>query len=126
MRQIICEDCRRRYDYDRDEFCPRCGAFNQPVKTWGEDAQGNVIRVDGVNERNHAGSFVHSEVHREKRVRRAVGMDKGGRAPANRSPAGQKPPQQKRDPMWVIKALFIIIGLALLITWGVPLLLLFF
>ena len=31
MRMVHCEDCRKRYDYDVDGFCPRCGAFNQPV-----------------------------------------------------------------------------------------------
>lgn len=79
MRQIVCEDCKKHYDYDKNEFCPRCGAFNQPVKTWTTDSQGNVRRVDGVNEQNHAGSFAHSEVHKEKRIRQIKGMDKGGR-----------------------------------------------
>ena len=70
MKRIVCEECKKVYDYDRDEFCPRCGAFTPPVRTWGVDAQGNVVRVDGVSEQNHAGSFVHREVHREKAVRR--------------------------------------------------------
>ena len=86
MKRIVCEECKKVYDYDRDEFCPRCGAFNPPVRTWGVDAQGNVVRVDGVSEQNHAGSFVHREVHREKAVRRALGMDwnktRGARRPA--------------------------------------------
>lgn len=88
MRHIVCEECRRSYDYDRDEFCPRCGAFNQPVKTWGTDSQGNIVRVDGLNENNHAGSFAHKEVHREKQVRRASGMD---RRPQDRRPAPPRP-----------------------------------
>ena len=75
MRQIVCEDCGKRYDFEKDDFCPKCGAFNQPVKTWGTDAQGNVVRVDGVNERDHAQSFVHSEVHKEKRARQVQGLD---------------------------------------------------
>ena len=97
MKRIVCEECKKVYDYDRDEFCPRCGAFNPPVRTWGVDAQGNVVRVDGVSEQNHAGSFVHREVHREKAVRRALGMDwnkaKGARRPAPppRRPAGRYP-----------------------------------
>ena len=32
MRMVRCEDCGKRYDYDMDGFCPRCGAFNQPVR----------------------------------------------------------------------------------------------
>lgn len=125
MRRIVCDECRRMYDYDRDEFCPRCGAFNQPVKTWTTDAQGNVRRVDGVNEANHAGSFVHSEVHREKRVRQAKGMDwTGGKRNARQPPpARTAPPQprkQKRDAMWIVKAAFIIIAVAMLISWIIP------
>ena len=119
MRQIVCEECQKRYDYDKDEFCPRCGAFNQPVKTWPTDSQGNVRRVDGVNELNHAGSFVHSEVHKEKRVRQAKGMDwSGGRAKtAPRAqpvrPATQRPKQQKKSMteasktfLWIIAIIF--------------------
>lgn len=124
MRRIVCEDCGKWYDYDRDEFCPKCGAFNQPVKTWTTDAQGNVRRVDGVNEVNHAGSFAHSEVHREKRVRQAKGMDWDGRkkntqqAPAR--PAATQQQKKKMDAMWIIKAAFIIIAVAMLISWIIP------
>ena len=27
MRRIVCDECGKPYDYDRDEFCPKCGAF---------------------------------------------------------------------------------------------------
>lgn len=93
MKRIICEDCKRAYDFERDDFCPRCGAFNPPVKTWGVDGQGNVVRVDGVNEENHGASFVHREVHREKAVRRALGMD------WNKAKAARRPmPPSRRQP----------------------------
>ena len=119
MKQILCEDCGKRYNYEKDEFCPRCGAFNQPVRTWTTDRQGNVRRVDGINEQNHAGSFVHREAHREKRVRRAKGMDwEGGKKDVRQPPRPAR--QQKRDPMWVIKAIFIIIGVGMLIAWILP------
>lgn len=129
MRRIVCDECKKWYDYDRDEFCPKCGAFNQPVKTWGTDDQGNVIRLDGVNEQNHAGSFVHSEVHREKRVRQAKGMDYKGnvtrrpsaRPTPQRQPSRSQPPQRKADYMKLIKAIFIAIGVMMLITWILPL-----
>ena len=97
MRRIVCEDCKKAYDYDRDEFCPKCGAFNQPVKTWGTDAQGNIVRVDGLNERGHAGSFVHSEVHREKNVRKAAGMDWNSQKRPQPRQAAQ-PPRQAQAP----------------------------
>ena len=122
MRRIVCEDCKRVYDCDKDDFCPRCGAFNQPVKTWTTDDQGNIRRVDGVNEANHAGSFVHSEVHREKRIRQAKGMDQKKstrRQPAAR-PAAKQPPKRENDYMGLIKAIFIFIAVSMLISWIVP------
>ena len=90
MRMVICKDCKKRYDYDRDDFCPRCGAFNPPAKTLTVDNFGRVVRVDGINERNHAGSFVHKEAHREKAVRRMTGMDRNAIKQAAGKPVGKK------------------------------------
>lgn len=84
MRQIICHECGKRYRFEEDDFCPRCGAFTPPAKEWDVDAKGNVVRVDGINEKNHAGSFVHKEVHREKAVRMIKGLDRDHRAPAKK------------------------------------------
>ena len=65
--RLVCSECKKVYDYDMDDFCPRCGAYNQPPKA---GAPAAVVRKDGVNEENHKGSFVHREVHREKAQRR--------------------------------------------------------
>ena len=101
MKRLICADCGKRYDFDVDDFCPRCGSFNQPQKKWGFDANGNVIRVDGVNESNHAGSFVHKEVHREKVVRAVKGLERDLLPPAKKvttsKPTKEKPPSVRRD-----------------------------
>lgn len=134
MRQIMCEECKKRYDYDKDEFCPRCGAFNQPVKTWTTDSQGNVRRVDGVNEQNHAGSFVHSEVHKEKRARQARGMDwNSGRAktaqrpqPQPVRPAVQRPKQQKKSMTEASKVFLWIVAIIFFLNFILPLLRLIF
>ena len=32
MRMVRCYACGKRYDYDDDGFCPKCGAFNQPAR----------------------------------------------------------------------------------------------
>ena len=127
MRQIVCDECKKQYDYDRDEFCPRCGAFNQPVKLWTTDSQGNVRRVDGVNEQNHAGSFVHSEVHKEKRARQARGMDWSGKArtaPRQRPvrPAVQRPKQQKKSMPEVTKIFLWIVAILIITNFILPLL----
>lgn len=31
MRKVTCGDCGRVYDYDKDDFCPKCGSFNTPT-----------------------------------------------------------------------------------------------
>ncbi len=89
--RLVCEECKKIYDYEKDDFCPRCGAYNQPGKRWGVDAQGHPVRVDGVNEVNHKGSFAHREVHQEKAKRRALGLDHPKRAPRQ----SQRPPAQR-------------------------------
>jgi hypothetical protein len=126
MRRIVCEDCKRQYDYDKDEFCPRCGAFNQPVKVWGTDSQGNIRRVDGVNEQNHAASFVHSEVHAEKRERRAKGMDPSRPARPQKPPVQQRPQpagaSPKKDNTSTLKVVLWIIATVILVNFLLPLL----
>ena len=74
MRRVHCGECGKGYDYDEDGFCPRCGAFNQPPRSTRVNADGSVVRVDGLNEANHAGSFVHRELHEENRERRNSGL----------------------------------------------------
>ena len=91
MRRVTCTSCGKVYDFDADDFCPKCGAFNQP----GRQSQGTV-RVDGVNESNHQGSFAHQEVHREKRVRRARGLDRDPLPRAKPAPPPM-PAQQQRQ-----------------------------
>ena len=76
MRRVGCYDCGKSYNYDEDCFCRNCGAFNQPQRSLRIGADGSVVRVDGINEANHAGSFVHQELHEEKRERRRIGLDK--------------------------------------------------
>ena len=77
MRRVRCYECGKRYDFDVDDFCPKCGAFNQPDRTSRIGADGSVIRVDGLNEVNHRESFAHAELHEENRERRNSGLSKG-------------------------------------------------
>ena len=88
MRKVNCYDCGKRYDYDDDGFCPNCGAFNLPPKTSRIGADGDVVRLDGLNERNHANSFVHDELHEENRERRKQNLDR---------PAVKKPSAEWQD-----------------------------
>ena len=76
MRRVKCEDCGKVYDFDTDDFCPRCGAFAFP-KGDRIGADGTVIRVEGISESNHKGSFLHEEYHSENRHRKAAGLDRG-------------------------------------------------
>lgn len=111
MQRIVCENCRKVYDYDKDEFCTRCGAFNQPGKG------GAQIRVDGVNESTHSGSFAHREVHREKAVRRFTGMDK---------PGPSKPAASGKQAGKPVKWIFWIVAIAVLYYVVLPILALLF
>lgn len=76
MRRVKCEDCGRVYDFDTDDFCPRCGAFTFPKgDRIGTDS--SVVRVEEIRESNHKDSFLHAEYFVEKRRRRAAGLDRG-------------------------------------------------
>lgn len=76
MRKVKCYECGKTYNFDMDDFCPRCGAFNQPQRTMRIAADGSVVRNDGLNENNHQGSFVHAELHEENKERKRKGLDK--------------------------------------------------
>ncbi len=87
MRNVRCGECGKVYDFDVDDFCPKCGAFNQPRRQTQVNASGSVVRMpedtvrrEGINERNHAGSFVHAEFHEENRQRRGTNLERGTRA----------------------------------------------
>ena len=75
MRKVRCYECGKQYDYDEDGFCPGCGAFNQPPRASRISADGAVVRMDGLNERNHVKSFLHGELHTEDRERRRIGLE---------------------------------------------------
>ena len=75
MRIVKCYECGRHYNYDEDGFCPRCGSFNQPAHVSRVGADGTIIRVDGLSERGHTGSFTHKEYHEESKERRKTGLD---------------------------------------------------
>ncbi|MDO4314898.1 MAG: hypothetical protein Q4C45_03910 [Oscillospiraceae bacterium] len=95
MQKVQCYECGKRYDFDEDDFCPKCGAFNQPRRSTRIGADGSVIRVDGINERNHKNSFVHEELHEENRERKAAGLSKGVKRTSRTAagPAAARPAQ---------------------------------
>ena len=98
VRLVKCHECGKHYDYDEDAFCPRCGAFNQPEREARIGQDGRLIRRDGLNEKGHAGSFVHEEFHEEARERKNSvlhkGISRGQRGAVHRSsPASQSSAQ---------------------------------
>ena len=93
MRIVKCYDCGKKYDFDADDFCPGCGAFTPPPRRARIDMDGNVVRVDGLNERNHAGSFVHAELHEENRARKGTPMQK----PKVSAPVKRLPQQRRKS-----------------------------
>lgn len=118
MRKVQCYECRKTYDYDEDGFCPRCGAFNQPAAISRIGADGAVVRVDGINERNHRESFVHRELHEEKQERRKYGLDKSvqriqnaANPPTRSKTAVRQRPKNTNLASAIIKIVFAIIAL---------------
>ena len=79
MRKVVCYECGKRYDFDVNDFCPKCGSFTQPERTSRIGADGSIIWADGINERNHRESFVHAELHEENRERRGTSLSKGAK-----------------------------------------------
>ena len=85
------------------------------------DADGDVVRLDGLNEVNHRESFVHAELHEENKERRASGLSRGVKRSQEKAAArsvrtGQKRKQAAPNSMgsiikWIILA---IIGLNIL------------
>ena len=94
MRRVQCHECGKRYNYDVDDFCPRCGAFTQPSKTLDIGVDGTVIRVEGINEENHRNSFVHAELHAENRKRRGTNLE-AEELPRRRAQAAARQPARK-------------------------------
>ena len=92
MRMVKCYECSKRYNYDEDGFCPNCGSFNQPASASRIGPDGSVVWIEGINERNHTGSFVHKEYHAEEKVRRAKGLDKSVERSVKMPKAVIKPP----------------------------------
>lgn len=128
MRKVRCYECGKSYDFDVDDFCPKCGAFNQPGKSAGIGADGMVIRSEGLNEKNHVGSFTHREFHAENRARKAVGLSKSVERPAK---APQAHPVRRQEAsgwqkkqkssfqyiIWVIIAVIFINVLSSILEW---------
>lgn len=117
MRKVKCYECGKRYDYDDDGFCPDCGAFNAPASPSRIAADGSVVWIDGINERNHENSFLHEELHEEERERSWWGLDQKpagqevrlGKAGKPTTVRAGKPGEKKKVPgfLWLILALVV-------------------
>lgn len=55
MRKVTCKDCGRVYDFDKDDFCPKCGSFNPPVDEGATALERDLLtRFDGSRSRQAA------------------------------------------------------------------------
>lgn len=114
MRPVKCYECGKRYDFDTDDFCPKCGAFNPPTHTSHISADGRVVRVDGLNERNHKASFVHAELHEENKERRSSGLVKNAQRTSYQTIGKTKRSQPIRGGEIIKWIIFAIIGMNVL------------
>ena len=91
MANITCYECRKKYNYADDGFCPRCGSFNQPRRgSYIVSASGDIVRTDGINEASHENSFVHKEYHAEEHVRKKLGLDRVAPITKKKASAAEK------------------------------------
>ena len=91
MRGVRCHECGKRYNFDVDDFCPRCGAFTQPARPSRIGADGEIVYGDGLNEKNHKKSFLHTEFHEENKERKGSFLE---------GAAKKKPPVRNPQPYW--------------------------
>ena len=50
MRKVTCASCGRPYDYDSDDFCPKCGSYNPtPDRAGARPAQAPPARVSAAS-----------------------------------------------------------------------------
>ena len=108
MRKVRCYDCGKGYDYDEDGFCPKCGAFNLPWNTATISVDG-VIRREGINERNHKGSFLHTELHEENRERKGTPLEQDVRRMVYTTEKSRSGEKQKRASVLIAVVFAIVI-----------------
>lgn len=83
MRRVRCKDCRYVYDYDRDDFCPRCGSYNPPEDTGSTRLEQELLSRFGDGRRNQARAKGQQEARgAENRppIRLHMAYDPGGTA----------------------------------------------
>lgn len=61
MASIRCKACGKTYDYRKEGFCPKCGAYNRPPRQEWVDAQGGIHYAGQEKE-----CYERKECHEEK------------------------------------------------------------
>ena len=61
MASIRCKACGKTYDYRKEGFCPKCGAYNRPPRQEWVDAEGTVHYAGQEKE-----CYERKECHEEK------------------------------------------------------------
>ena len=97
MRKVTCHDCGKRYNYDVDDFCPKCGAFTQPPRGFRVDASGTVVAVETAP----ISAFARAELKEENTERKNTPLSKGKKAVTNvgARPMAVTPPLPKHAPV---------------------------
>lgn len=116
MRKVTCYQCGRSYDFDRDDFCPRCGSFTAPGDSSSTKLERDLLsRFDtgrqapryipaGVGAAQNAGSRRHSSRIEDCRPCRAE----------------QKAARQKKARGGGILVLLVVVAVLLLLSWLLP------
>ena len=84
MRKITCADCGKHYDFDKDDFCPRCGSFNQPPNSGATRLEQELLsRFSSGQARQTGGRSVSAPV---SKGRPAAAPQRGAASPLSPKP----------------------------------------
>mgnify|MGYP000090492638 FL=1 len=103
MRKVTCASCGRPYDYDSDDFCPKCGSYNPPPDRAGaRPAQAPPARVSAASKDRPrpAALFPYTTLFRSQPKTPPVGprtVSYGG--PQGGTPWEEPPARRQRSPL---------------------------
>lgn len=96
MRTIRCKDCGKRYDYDKDDFCPKCGAYNPPADSGATQLERELLSRFETGQRNQTRAKEQARA-RQQQPRRTPPDTAGQGASPGSHPAYGGTPELRRQ-----------------------------
>lgn len=74
MTRVTCKDCGRGYDYEKDDFCPKCGSYNPPPNLGATKLESELLTRFSGGQKNQA------RAKGQQATRQAAGLGRPGGA----------------------------------------------